>query len=139
MYQSMIFNSLPFFLFFALFFIVYWGVFKKSVKHQNLFLLLGSFTFYIWADWRFLTYLIAATIFNFYIAHYIEKTSNFKKRQLLKTLGIVQNIGGLAFFKYFNFFISSFNDAFHSLGLSINLQTLNIIIPLASVISHLNQ
>ena len=45
-------------------------------------------------------------------------------------IGLLQGIGGLAFFKYFNFFITSFNDVFHSLNVNLNLQTLNILIPL---------
>lgn len=49
---------------------------------------------------------------------------------MLLYIGLIQGIGGLAFFKYFNFFITSFNDAFQSLGVDFNLHTLNIIIPL---------
>ena len=48
----------------------------------------------------------------------------------LMYIGLLQGIGGLAFFKYFNFFITSFNDVFHSLNVNLNLQTLNILIPL---------
>src|SRR5688572_6983215 len=99
----MIFNSIPFLLFFSAFFFLYWFVFNKTIKLQNIFLLLGSYLFYGWADWRFLALLVVITIFNFFLGIYIEKSD--KHRRLLLYIGLIQNIGGLAFFKYYNFFI----------------------------------
>jgi D-alanyl-lipoteichoic acid acyltransferase DltB (MBOAT superfamily) len=60
----------------------------------------------------------------------MDKTSNAKHKQWLLYVGLIQGIGGLAYFKYFNFFINSFQDAFHVFGVNLNLHTLNIIIPL---------
>ncbi len=124
----MIFNSLFFLVFFIAFFLLYWFVFDKSVKHQNIILLLGNYTFYAWADWRFLFLLIGVSALNYVLGVYIEKET--KHKQLLLYIGLLQGIGCLAFFKYYNFFIASFNDAIHSLNVNVNLQTLNIIIPL---------
>ena len=124
----MIFNSFAFLLFFIVFFLLYWFFFNKSEKYQNLILLLGSYVFYAWADWRFLSFLISVSVINFYLGIYIEQNTKYKRLSLY--IGLLQGIGGLAFFKYYNFFITSFNNVFHSLNINLNLQTLNIIIPL---------
>jgi len=124
----MIFNSFTFLLFFCSFFLLYWFIFNKSIRTQNFFLLLGSYVFYAWADWRFLAFLIGISITTFYLGIYIEKAIKFKR--LLLYIALIQCIGSLAFFKYFNFFITSFNDVFQSLSLNVNLNTLDIIIPL---------
>lgn len=126
----MIFNSITFLVFFVLFFILYWFLFKNNLKLQNLLILAGSYFFYAWADWRLLSYLIVVSTLNYFLGIYIEKSKIYQQRKLLIYFGLFQGIGGLLFFKYFNFFISSFNDVFRSLNADVNLQTLNIIIPL---------
>lgn len=126
----MIFNSITFCIFFTIFFLLYWFVFNKSFKLQNLLVLAGSYIFYGWTDWRFLSFLIAVSAINFYLGIFIEKTTNPKYKRLLVNIGMVQGVGGLAFFKYYNFFVSSFDQAFRSLNVNINLQILNIITPL---------
>jgi len=125
----MIFTSLGFLLFFTGFFLVYWLICTK-LSWQNIFLLVSSYAFYAWGDWRFLPLLIGASLFNYLLGIYIEETANARRRKLLLLLGIVQGIGGLFFFKYYNFFIGSFNKAFAALHLGINLQSLQLIIPL---------
>ena len=104
----MVFNSFEFLIFFVIIFFLYWIVGKSSLKIQNIILLLGGYTFYGWSDWRLLSYLIASSTITFYLGIYIEKTSNEKYKQWLLYLGLAQGIGGLAFFKYFNFFINSY-------------------------------
>jgi alginate O-acetyltransferase complex protein AlgI len=126
----MIFNSFEFLIFFAVFFVLYWFVTNRNLKLQNLLLLGSSYVFYCFADWRFLAYLIGCSLINFYLGIYIEKTSNERLKKLLVYIGLVQGIGGLLYFKYFNFFIASFYEAFKSMGIELNLHTLHIIIPL---------
>lgn len=126
----MIFSSATFLIFFVLFFVLYWYVLKRNLKLQNILLLAGSYTFYAWADWRLLSFLVGVSVLNFFLGIHIEKTTNPLYKRLLLYVGLIQGIGGLIFFKYFNFFISSFNDAFRLLNFDINLQTLNIILPL---------
>ncbi len=126
----MVFNSITFLLFFISFFLLYWFLGNKNVKFQNIILLLGSYIFYGWADWKFLFLIIGISALNYYLGIFIEKTSNQKRRQSLLYIGLIQGIGGLVFFKYFNFFITSFNDSFKLLNINCNLQTLNIIVPL---------
>ena len=126
----MVLSSIPFLFFFTVIFVLYWFVVNKNLKKQNLLILLSSYIFYAFSDWRFLIYLIAATILNFYLGIYIARTTNLKIKKLLVNIALLQGVGGLVFFKYFNFFITSFNDAFNLIGLHFSLHTLNLLIPL---------
>jgi alginate O-acetyltransferase complex protein AlgI len=126
----MIFNSVTFLVFFTTFFLLYWLLANRNIKLQNILLLIGSYIFYGWADWRFLSLIIAVSLINFCLGRSIEKSSNPKIRQLLLYIGLIQGIGGLAFFKYYNFFVTSINDSFQILSIHINLQTLNLIVPI---------
>jgi alginate O-acetyltransferase complex protein AlgI len=126
----MIFNSIPFAVFFVTFFILYWYVFKQNLKLQNLLLLLGSYAFYCWWDWRFLSLLIGSSLINYYLGIFIAKTENDKNRKFLLAIGLLQGIGGLIFFKYYNFFISSFADAFSIFNVKLEVRTLQLILPL---------
>lgn len=126
----MIISSVTFLIFFVLLFILYWFVLNKNLKSQNILLLAGSYTFYGWTDWRLLSFLIGVSALNFFLGIYIGKTKNLLHKRMLLYVGLIQGIGGLIFFKYFNFFISSFYEAFQILNFDIKLQTLNIILPL---------
>ncbi|WP_284653024.1 MBOAT family O-acyltransferase [Flavobacterium terrisoli] len=126
----MVFNSIPFVLFFTLFFLFYWLVINKNLKAQNLLLLIGSYFFYAWTDWRLLSFLIAVSALNYFLGLKIELASNEKTKRLFLYIGLMQGVGGLLFFKYYNFFVTSFNEAFHSIGISLGLSTLKLIVPL---------
>ena len=97
----MVFNSIVFLSFFILFFVVYWSLSNKKVVVQNSFLLLGSYFFYAWTDWRFLFLLIAVSVLNFYLGLKISKETNATYRKIYLNIGLIQGIGGLFFFKYF--------------------------------------
>jgi alginate O-acetyltransferase complex protein AlgI len=126
----MVFNSIPFAAFFAVFFILYWFIFERNLKLQNLLLLAGSYLFYCWWDWRFLSLLIGSTVINYYLGISISKTENNKKRKLYLYTGLILGLGGLLFFKYYNFFITSFIDAFGVFNIRLNFHTLQLILPL---------
>ncbi|PBQ31503.1 membrane-bound O-acyltransferase family protein [Sphingobacteriaceae bacterium] len=126
----MLFNSLPFLLFFTLFFFIYWLAFARSLKIQNLFLLAGSYFFYAWWDWRFLMLLIASSFLNYILGIYIHKSENQKTRNLLVFIGLAQGLGGLLIFKYLNFFIDSFVNLLHYFNVEPNIHTLNLLMPL---------
>lgn len=123
------FTSLTFLIFFALFFLIYWFIAIRSLKMQNLFILLAGYVFYAWADYRLLSYLICVSALNFYLGILIEQSFDSKRRRLFVAIGLLQGIGGLVFFKYLNFFIDSLRDAFSSLGIHLSFQTLNIVAP----------
>jgi len=126
----MLFNSFTFFIFFFVFYFLYWLILNRNLKVQNILLLIGGYVFYSWTDWRLLFYLIFVSLFNYLLGIYIGKAKSEKNKKLLVAIGLVQGIGGLVFFKYFNFFITSFNEAFTSIGIHLGWQTLQLIIPL---------
>ena len=126
----MIFNSVLFFVFFGIFFLIYHFVFNNNLKAQNFFLLIGSYVFYGWMDGKLLYFIIGASVLNFILGFYIEKQQQYLKRKVLLYIGLLQGIGGLFFFKYYNFFIESFNHLFQSFGVNISMKTLNFIVPL---------
>lgn len=126
----MVFNSIPFVLFFVVVFFVYWLLLKKSTKAQNVFLLVASYFFYGYADWKMLPLLIVATAVFFFLGIGISLSESEKKASLLRALGVVLGVGILLYFKYLNFFIESFANLFESMGLHTNWHTFNIIMPL---------
>jgi D-alanyl-lipoteichoic acid acyltransferase DltB (MBOAT superfamily) len=114
----MIFNSPEFLLFLPIVFLLYWFVFKKNVKLQNFFVVVASYFFYGWWDWRFL-FLIAITSFCSWASGLqIEKyraSQNTKNAKAVNIGNIVLNLLILGVFKYYNFFIESFFDIFPTL------------------------
>ena len=123
----MLFNSFDFLIFFSVFFVCYWFS-VKNIKLQNIILLIGSYVFYSFTDWRFLLLLISVSTFNYFLGLNIEKAIKYKR--LLMYIGLAQGLGILAIFKYFNFFITSLNDIFYTVNINSNFKTLNILIPL---------
>ncbi len=109
-------------------FLIYWFVLNKKLRMQNAFLILVSYIFYGWWDWRFLTLIIFSSFIDYTIGLLLTKKSNYKKHLLF--LSVFVNLGLLGFFKYFNFFIESFATAFTLFGFSIKSTQLNIILPI---------
>lgn len=123
------FNSIDFGIFFTIVFFSYWILFNKNTKQRNIFLILISYLFYGWWDWRFLSLIIISSFIDFIIGDKIyEETDKTKKKRLL-LVSLSVNLGFLGFFKYFNFFIGNFVEAFSFLGLETNSIYLNIILP----------
>lgn len=125
----MLFNSLAFLLFLSTVFLLYWTIFNRNVLLRNLFILGCSYFFYGCWDYRFLVLIFISSITDYIIGIKIDKTSTHKKRKAWLILSIAINIGLLGFFKYYNFFVSSFSDFVSFLGLEANYATLNIILP----------
>jgi D-alanyl-lipoteichoic acid acyltransferase DltB (MBOAT superfamily) len=126
----MVFNSPEFAIFFPVVFILYWFIFNRSARIQNLLLLAASIFFYAWADWRFLFLVMASAGFNFFIGIRIKETANESRKQQFLWLGILINLGVLGYFKYFNFFYNNFADLLNFFGLAVNHSSLRIILPL---------
>lgn len=126
----MIFNSIEFIIFFVLFFILYWFLFKNKLKSQNLFLLAGSYLFYAYWNWRFLSLIILSSLVGFYMGKLINNSPDPKKKKLFLSVGLIQGVGTLFFLKYYNFFISSLIDMFSQFGIELHLHSLRIILPI---------
>lgn len=125
----MLFNSIDFALFIPIVFILYWFVFNRHLRRQNLFIVAASYFFYSCWDWRFLFLILLSTIVDYVIGILLSKQYRSNIRKLLLVTSIVVNLGIFGFFKYFNFFIDSFSDVFLFLGLNIKSAPLNIILP----------
>jgi D-alanyl-lipoteichoic acid acyltransferase DltB (MBOAT superfamily) len=126
----MLFNSIEFLLFLPTVFILYWFVFNKNLKIQNLLILLSSYVFYGWWDYRFLSLIFLSTIVDYFIGLHIPKQDSEKKQKLLLLCSVLFNLSILGFFKYYNFFVDSWIDFFSSVGYEIkSVWTLNIILP----------
>ncbi|MFN6176982.1 MAG: MBOAT family O-acyltransferase [Flavobacteriales bacterium] len=125
----MLFNSIDFAVFLPLVFLLYWTVFNRTLRLQNGFLLVVSAVFYGWWDWRYLGLVFISAAIDYVVAISLDGTSDEKRRRWLLTLSMVANLGMLGFFKYCDFFITSFNDAFTFMGMPIGLRTLNIVLP----------
>ena len=125
----MLFNSLEFLLFLPTVFVLYWFLFKNQLRSQNILLLVASYVFYGWWDWRFLSLIILSTAIDYFVGLQMQKTQVISKRKLLLALSITANLGMLGFFKYFNFFVQSWIDAWSSVGVTMQGTTLSIVLP----------
>ena len=130
----MVVNSLNFLLFFVVVFIVYYlPIIKKSSKFQNLWLLLTSYFFYGFADWKMIPLLLGATIVFYSIGWWLKKEMNQQNviaASRITLLGVVLGVGILLYFKYLNFFAGSFAKLLNAFGLNVTWTTINIVLPI---------
>lgn len=125
----MVFNSIQFALFLPIVFAIYW-LLRKNLRLQNLFVVLASYVFYGWWDWRFLI-LIAFTSFCSWGSGLLIHRTPYTTHHTLKPkfwliANIVLNLGILGVFKYYDFFVTSFAGM---LGVDASLHLLNVILP----------
>ena len=125
----MLFNSIEFGIFLPIVFILYWFVFNKNIKLQNLYLLVVSYIFYGWWDWRFLGLIAFSSAIDYFVGNALLKHESVRIKKWLLFLSISVNLGFLGFFKYFNFFAQSFSDAYTVLGQHLETSRLDIILP----------
>ncbi|MBI1300689.1 MAG: MBOAT family protein [Alphaproteobacteria bacterium] len=126
----MLFNSFEFLLFFLIVFLLYWFVFQRNLKAQNTFILLASYVFYAWWDWRFLGLIAVSSLVDYVCGIQLEKAgTNQRLKNLYLGLILSVNLGILGFFKYFDFFIASAADLLHTLGVQANAFSLQLILP----------
>ena len=125
----MLFNSIDFAVFLPIVFVLYWFVFSKSIKLQNLLIVFASYVFYGWWDWRFLTLILFSTLVDFTVGIKLSKENGKSKRRLLLLTSVLVNLGFLGLFKYYNFFLDNFTNAFTVLGYNFDGHSLSIILP----------
>lgn len=126
----MVVNSIAFWLFFTVVIIPYF--FLRGKQWQNSWLLLASYFFYGWADWKMLPLLLIVTLIYYFLGIEIANNNkaNPKKASVLTICGVVFGVCILLYFKYLNFFIDSFCLFFKSFGFQCSITTLNILMPL---------
>ena len=128
-HDTMLFNSIDFAIFLPIVFFLYWFVTNKNLKFQNLLIVLASYVFYGWWDWRFLSLIIFSTIVDYLTGLKLKNEGNQIKRKLLLYTSIFVNLGFLGFFKYYNFFLDNFITAFSLFGSELEPNSLNILLP----------
>jgi alginate O-acetyltransferase complex protein AlgI len=126
----MLFNSINFAIFLPIVFFLYWFIVNKSYKLQNVLLLFASYYFYACWDWKFLFLLIFSTLLDYIAGLAISGAKNQKVKRFCLWISISINFGFLALFKYYNFFATSFAEAFSNFGMQVNPWTLKVILPI---------
>ena len=125
----MLFNSIEFAIFLPLVFLLYWYVFSKNLRVQNLLILAISYFFYGWWDWRFLSLIAFSSTIDYLVGLQMGKAEKQSRRKLLLAISLFVNLGMLGFFKYYNFFVESFVESFSLLSINLNVSTLRVILP----------
>ncbi len=125
----MLFNSIDFAIFLPIVFVLYWFVAQKHLRLQNGLIVLASYVFYGWWDWRFLSLILFSTLIDYSIGNLLKREEQVFKRKIYLWTSIAFNLGFLGFFKYYNFFLDNFIAAFSFFGSEIQASTLTIILP----------
>ncbi len=123
----MLFNSLEFFVFFA---VVYSLYLVLNHRLQNRMLLVASYVFYGAWDWRFLSLIFTSTVLDYFCGLKIHESDNAKKRKLFLFFSVAGNLSILGFFKYYNFFIDNMQTLLSVLGLHVRIPFIEILLPI---------
>lgn len=130
----MVVNSIIFLLFFVVVFIVYYLPLSKSKPfYQNAWLLLVSYFFYGYNDWRMITMLLGSTLLFYILGAWLRSEmdkKHTKNASHITSLSVILGVGILIYFKYLNFFADSFASLLQAAGFHISWSTLNIILPI---------
>lgn len=110
-------------------FLLYWYVANKSIQLRNFFILIVSYIFYGWWDYRFLGLIIFSSSVDFFLGKKIKESNDKKNKKLLLSLSLLVNLGLLGVFKYYNFFVESFIDAMSTFEVDVNFSLIKIILP----------
>ncbi len=122
----MLFNSFIFWIFFLVVIVLY-----KRFRHtaQNRLLLVASYIFYGFWNYKFLSLIFLSTVVDFYAAQNISKAERVIDKKRWLAVSIVFNLGMLGFFKYWNFFIGEFAELLAAIGINSSGPVLNVVLP----------
>lgn len=121
------FDSYIYALFLPVVFLVYWAL-RNKLLWQNLFLLLASYLFYGWWDWRFLGLIIITTLSTF-VTGLLIKPNGSRNSKLWVAINVILNLGILATFKYLNFFADTFQQCLGLMGIKADYVTTQLVLP----------
>ncbi len=125
----MLFNSIAFLIFLPIVFSLYWFVFNKNLNRQNGLILLASYFFYGWWSWKFMGLLMLSTLLD-YLYGFSVASPNRKKAKIFLWLSVINNLGILAVFKYYNFFATQIQLAFNSINIHLEPALLTFALPI---------
>lgn len=125
----MLFNSFEFLFFLPIVFLLYWKVFT-GLRVQNLFVVIASYVFYGWWNYRFLFLIALTTAASFASGLLMQRfDSRPKARTAVNAANIILNLGILCTYKYFNFFAESLCDLLGLFGIVADSVTLDLVLP----------
>lgn len=125
----MLFNSFEFLIFLPIVFLSYWFVFRR-LWWRNLFVVIASYVFYSWWDWRFLILIVLTSLFSFISGLLLERYEGQRKLQkAVSATNIVLNLTILGIFKYYNFFVENLEALFGMMGFHLDWVSMNVILP----------
>jgi len=124
----MLFPTLNFALFFLVVFSAAWSLRRWQVLRLG-FLIVASYLFYGFWDWRFCTLLFASSVFNWFMGWRIYNTRQEILRRWLVGFAVAANLGALGFFKYCNFFLGSVNAGIEALHWGSDIPLLDVVLP----------
>ena len=123
----MTFTSLTFLLFFPFVFLLYW--LKPQQKWQNSILVLASYFFYGWWDYRFCLLMLLSSLVDYFIGIAVHATDDRRIQRRYLILSLISNLGLLGYFKYYNFFSDSFVSLLNQFGWSVHPVIAEVILP----------
>src|SRR6266513_5747024 len=123
----MLFVEFRFLWFFLAVFAVYWSL--RWNRNRKIWLLVSSYFFYACWNWKFLFLIMASSGLDYFVGSMLARTDDARKRRGWLIMSLCANLGTIALFKYYNFFVSSSATFLAWLGLPASMHTLNIIIP----------
>lgn len=123
----MLFNSFEFALFLPIVFLLYWFVFNRNLRLQNLFVVGVSYLFYGWWNWRFLVLIAFTSLCSYASGLLIDRFRGKPLGNIINVGNILLNLAILGIFKYYDFFVASFAELFGIAG--YNNLLLQIILP----------
>jgi alginate O-acetyltransferase complex protein AlgI len=122
----MVFNSVTFLVFLAITLSLYY---RLGHRGQNWMLLLASYFFYGWWDFRFTFLLLFTSFFDYFCALWIDHEQNPRKRKMFLAFSIIVNMAVLCIFKYYNFFAESLRELLGTLGIHASFPILYVVLP----------
>lgn len=125
----MLFNSPAFLLFLPIVFLLYWFVFQKNLRGQNVLLLVASYFFYGWWSWKFMGLLMLSTLLDYAYGFGVH-SDNRRRAKWFLWLSVINNLGILGLFKYYNFFALQFKQGFELIGLHASPVLLEVALPI---------
>lgn len=125
----MLFNSTSFLIFFFIFIGLYFTYGRRNITTRNLLIVISSYIFYSFWDWRFTFLLLSSSLIDFKIGCLLQNEKVQSKRKNLLIVSVFCNLGVLFLFKYFNFFSESLNELLINLGASKFFSQAKIILP----------
>ena len=124
----MLFPTITFAIFLTIVLFVHTVLLKKPTLWK-ICMLIASYIFYSWWDWRFLTLIWTSTLVDFWAGKKIENADSSKKKRSYLLVSVLTNLGILAYFKYAGFFVDSFVDVMSGMGFDLSVEPLRIILP----------